>query len=46
MMNDLPAEDMLLTVAASISEEEIGLMISSDQLGQLIEEPVVRFNNR
>ena len=41
-MSELQPEEMLLTVAATITEEEIGLMISSSELSQLIREPAVR----
>ena len=40
-MSGLQPEEMLLTVAATITEEEIGLMISNSELSQLIKEPVL-----
>ena len=40
-MSELQPEEMLLTVAATITEEEIGSMISSSELAQLIKEPVL-----
>ena len=41
-ISNLPSEELLLTVAATITKEEIGLMISNSELGQLIREPAVR----
>ena len=38
-MSGLQPEEMLLTVAATITEEEIGLMISNSELVELIREP-------
>lgn len=41
-MNELQPEEMLLTVAATITEEEMGLMVSNSELSQLIiKEPVL-----
>ena len=40
-MSELQPEEMLLTVAATITEEEMGLMISNSELSQLIKEPVL-----
>jgi hypothetical protein len=40
-MSELQPEEMLLTVAATITESEIETMISSSELSQLIKEPVL-----
>jgi hypothetical protein len=40
-MNELQPEEMLLAVAATITEEEKNSMISSSELSQLIKEPVL-----
>ena len=40
-MSELQPEEMLLTVAATITEEEKNSMISSSELSQLIKEPVL-----
>ena len=40
-ISNLPFEELLLTVGATITKEEIGLMISSSELAQLIKEPVL-----
>lgn len=40
-MSELQSEEMLLTVAATITEGEMGLMISTSELSQLIKEPVL-----
>ena len=40
-MSELQPEEMLLTVAATITEEEMGSMISGSELSQLIKEPVL-----
>ena len=45
-ISNLPSEELLLTVGATITEKEVRLMISSSELAQLIEEPAVRLNNR
>ena len=41
-MSELQPEELLLTVAATITKEEMGSMISSSELAQLIREPAVR----
>ena len=40
-MSELQPEEMLLTVAATITKEEMETMISSSELSQLIKEPVL-----
>ena len=40
-MSELQSEEMLLTVAATITKEEVDSMISSSELSQLIKEPVL-----
>lgn len=40
-ISNLPSEELLLTVGATITKEEMGLMISSSELAQLIKEPVL-----
>lgn len=40
-MSELQPEEMLLTVAATITEGEMDSMISSSELSQLIKEPVL-----
>ena len=40
-MSELQPEELLLTVAATITENEMGLMISNSELSQLIKEPVL-----
>ena len=40
-MSELQPEEMLLTVAATITEEEMSLMISNSELSQLIKEPIL-----
>ena len=40
-MSELQPEEILLAVAATITEEEMGLMISNSELSQLIKEPVL-----
>ena len=40
-MSELQPEELLLTVAATITENEMGSMISSSELSQLIREPAV-----
>ena len=40
-ISNLPSEELLLTVGATITKEEMGLMISNSELAQLIKEPVV-----
>ena len=40
-MSELQPEELLLTVAATITENETGSMISSSELSQLIQEPAV-----
>ena len=41
-MSNLPPEELLLTVMATITKEEMDSMISSTELAQLIREPAVR----
>ena len=41
-MSELQPEEMLLTVAATITKEEMGSMISNSKLSQLIKEPVLQ----
>ena len=40
-MSELQPEEMLLTVAATITEGEMDSMISNSELSQLIKEPVL-----
>ena len=40
-MSELQPEEMLLTVAATITEREMDYMISNTELSQLIKEPVL-----
>ena len=40
-MSELQSEEMLLTVAATITEREMDYMISNTELSQLIKEPVL-----
>ena len=40
-MSELQPEELLLTVAATITKEEMGSMISSSELAQLLKEPVL-----
>jgi hypothetical protein len=40
-MSELQPEELLLTVAATITKEEMDSMISSSELAQLIREPAV-----
>jgi len=40
-MSELPAEEMLLTVAATISKEEIDSMISNTELSELIKTQIM-----
>jgi hypothetical protein len=40
-MSELQPEELLLTVAATITENEMDSMISSSELAQLIQEPAV-----
>jgi hypothetical protein len=37
--SNLPSEEVLLTVAATIGKDEMGSMISNSELGELIREP-------
>ena len=39
--SNLPSEELLLAVTATITKEEMGSMISSSELSQLIQEPAV-----
>ena len=40
-ISNLPLEELLLTVGATITKEDVGFMISSSELAQLIKEPVL-----
>jgi len=40
-MSELPAEEMLLAVAATISKEEIDSMISNTELSELIKTQIM-----
>ena len=40
-MSSLPPEELLLTVTATITKEEMESMISNSELSQLIKEPVL-----
>lgn len=39
--SNLSSEELLLAVTATITEEEMGLMISNTELSQLLKEPVL-----
>jgi hypothetical protein len=40
-MSNLPSEELLLAVTATITKEEMGSMISNSELAQLLKEPVL-----
>jgi hypothetical protein len=44
--SNLPSEELLLAVTATITKEEMGSMISNSELSQLIREPDIHLNNR
>ena len=44
--SNLPSEELLLAVTATITKEEMGSMISNSELSQLIREPALHLNNR
>ena len=40
-ISNLPSEELLLTVTATIGKEEMGSMVSNSELAQLLKEPVL-----